>query len=84
MPSDDYIEGYEKGKAVALRSEEWTNRIIALLVALTLVALAAIIAWSVHSAAQREQTLRLTCIDQGGIWSFGGCVWSESASEVAP
>lgn len=80
MNENAYLEGYEKGRASALRSESTTHRIFAVLVAVTLVALSAIVAWSVHTAAQRDQVLRLTCIDQGGIWSFGGCVWSESAA----
>lgn len=82
MSENTYMEGYEKGRASALRSEQTTNRIIALLVAATVVALSAIVAWSVHMAAQREQVLRLTCIDQGGIWLSTGCVWSESSVTV--
>lgn len=81
MDDKVYDEAYRKGRDSALRSEQTTTRIIAVLVAVTVVALSAIVAWSVHTGAQRDQVLRLACIDQGGIWlTTGSCGWSEGAA----
>jgi cell division protein FtsN len=51
--------------------------LIALIAALVILGIAAVVGITGNKSAEREQQLRLTCTQQGGIWIYGGCVWSQ-------
>lgn len=82
---DAYQNGYhDGGQAAFIRGERARNILVGLGIILAFAAVVfGLWQWSqaAREGSEREQTLRLACVDEGGVWmpSGVGCVWSERA-----
>ena len=81
-----YSVGWDDGVRYAQARAEHTRTLMYALAVVLVAAVAAFGIWSWSKAAsagaEREQVLRLACVDEGGVWMpspANGCVWSERA-----
>jgi hypothetical protein len=75
-----FVRGQESVRDQKHRDEQRTNRIIAVCVALCVLAVVGALTWGLNRSSERDQEVRVACVERGGVWVSTGCVWSDGAS----